>query len=393
MADGGRVPVPRVLLLLPAGFALMAGLNAALILLGLPAPVRGERFADVHGVLLVLGFVGTLIALERAVALGRRWGYFAPAVLGAGGLLLVSPLPIAAGGWLLALGSALLVAVYVPLWRRQPAVAVTIQAGGAVLAVGAALLWVAGVPTPWVVPWLAGFLVLTIAGERIELARVGRMDQRAELVATLLAATVTAGVVASLLWPEAGSALLGGALLGFVGWLVGFDVARRTIRSSGLPRFMAGCLLAGYGWLAVAGVIWLVTGPQFSGAGYDAVVHAVFLGFVLSMIMAHAPVILPAILRRPLPYHPVMLVPAILLHASLLIRIVGGDARGIGWAWQGGGLLNIVAVLGFVAVAVWSVATLTRQRTRVTPKVTEPAATAAKEPASAAMEPATGVSR
>jgi len=38
------------------------------------------------------------------------------------------------------------------------------------------------------------------------------------------------------------------------------------------------------------------------GGGYDAVVHAIFLGFVISMVMAHAPVILPAVLRRPLPY-------------------------------------------------------------------------------------------
>lgn len=402
MADPRRVPVPRVLLILPAGFALMAGLNAALLLLGLPAPVRGERFADTHGVLLVLGFVGTLIALERAVALGRRWGYIAPATLGAGGVLLVSPLPLASGAWLLVLGSALLVTVYVPLWRRQPAGAVTIEAGGAVVATGAALLWAAGVPTPWVVPWLAGFLVLTIAGERIELARVGHVEQRAESVAMLLATALTAGIVASLLWPPVGSALLGAALLGLVGWLVSHDVARRTIRGSGLPRFMAGCLLAGYGWLAVAGMVWLVSGPQLAGPGYDAVVHAVFLGFVLSMIMAHAPVILPAVLRRPLPYHRAMLVPAALLHVSLLVRIVGGDARGIEWAWQWGGLLNIVAVLGFAAVAVWSATTAPGRSAEVTARATYPAqlmarvaeadaGVAAETPP--AVEPASGVRR
>ena len=41
--------------------------------------------------LLVLGFVGTLIALERAVALRRPAGYPAPALLGLGALLLLSP--------------------------------------------------------------------------------------------------------------------------------------------------------------------------------------------------------------------------------------------------------------------------------------------------------------
>ena len=72
-------------------------------------------------------------------------------------------------------------------------------------------------------------------------------------------------------------------------------------------------MLAGYGWLVVASGVWL-TGSGGAdgvpvGSGYDAVIHAVFLGFTMSMIMAHAPVILPAVLRRPLPYHPVLIVP------------------------------------------------------------------------------------
>jgi hypothetical protein len=73
--------------------------------------------------------------------------------------------------------------------------------------------------------------------------------------------------------------------------------------------------------------------------------------------MAHAPVILPAVLRRPLPYHPVMYLPAGLLHASLVLRVVVGDIRGVHSAWQVGGVLNIVALLLFVLVAAWSVLT------------------------------------
>jgi len=86
-------------------------------------------------------------------------------------------------------------------------------------------------------------------------------------------------------------------------------------------------------------------------------VHAVFLGFVISMVMAHAPVILPAVLRRPLPYRGVMVVPAALLHASLTLRVAVGDARGVEWAWQAGGVLSIVAILLFVGVAAWSTVT------------------------------------
>ena len=357
MGELRRPPLGRVALLVPGGVALLAGLDAALMLLGLPAPLRWDRLPDVHGVLLVFGSVGTLVSLERAVALGRAWGFAAPAGLGLGGLLLLLPLPRNAGAACLVVGSAVLVAVYVPLWRRLPAAAVLAQAGGAVLATGGALLWFGGVPVPWLLPWLAGFLVLTIVGERLELARVAVLSRRAEPLAHVLSAGVVVGVLAALLWPTVGYAVLGLAVLGLCAWLFVFDVARRTIRSTGLPRYMAACLLAGYVWLAAAGGTWLVKGPLLDGGGYDAVVHGVFLGFVMSMVMAHAPVILPAVLRRPLPYHPFMYVPVGLLHGSLALRVVVGDVRGDDVAWQVGGGLNIVSVLLFVATAVWSAAT------------------------------------
>jgi hypothetical protein len=39
---------------------------------------------------MVAGFLGTLIALERAVALRRRWMYLCPLVSGFGGLVMLS---------------------------------------------------------------------------------------------------------------------------------------------------------------------------------------------------------------------------------------------------------------------------------------------------------------
>src|SRR3954463_12700357 len=102
-APAGRLR--RAVFLLPAGVALLAGLDAALLLLGLPAPVTAARLPEVHGVLMVLGFVGTLIALERAVAVSRAPAYLAPALLGAGGLLLLSPAPLTAGRLVLVAGA------------------------------------------------------------------------------------------------------------------------------------------------------------------------------------------------------------------------------------------------------------------------------------------------
>jgi hypothetical protein len=366
-----RTSTPRGVLLVPAGVAMLAGLDAALILLGVPAPVTADRLPDVHGMLMVLGFVGTLVCLERAVALARPAGYLAPGLLGAGGLLLLAPLPLAVGQTSLLLGMLAMCGLYVPLWRRQRDDAVLVQALGAVLGAGAAAMWLGGLETALILPWLAGFLVLTIAGERLELARLA-MGPGSGPTLVLLSVGLIAATVASLLWPEVGYPLLGLALATLTGWLLFHDVAWRTVRAVRLTRFMAASMLAGYFWLLVAAGTWLLHGSALSGAAYDVVIHATFLGFTISMIMAHAPVILPAVLRRPLPYRPVLWAPLVLLHASLVLRLWVGDALDVHLAWQVGGVANVLALLSFFGLSAWSV--LSAARRSSTPSVRERAA-------------------
>lgn len=342
----------RLILLVPAGIALLAGLDAALLHLGLPAADPSPRLPEVHGMLLVLGFVGTVVALERAVALHRRFGYAAPALLGLGGLLLISPAPLAAGRIALLAGSLALAGLYVPLWHRQRDESVLVQALGAVMAVGGALLYAADVPVPRLLPWLAVFVILTIAGERLELARVQLLSSKAVGSFLTCSVAVVMATTTTLLWPVPGYPALGASLLALVGWLLRHDVARRTMRARGLPRFIAWCLLLGYAWLAVAAML-LLLGPALEGPRYDAVVHATFLGFTMSMIMAHAPVILPAVLRVRLPYHPMMIGPVLVLHGSLFLRVAVGDVLGLPVVLQVGGALNVAALLSFVLVTIW----------------------------------------
>jgi hypothetical protein len=354
------VPVPaRLGLLAGVGVAMLGGLYAALLLIGVPLPAVRPHLESVHGPVMVLGVVGTLVALERAVALGARWALSAPGCTAAGALVLVVTGPTLVGQVLLAGAGAALLMVYVALWRRQPSVALLAQAGGAFAWYAAALLWLGGFEVAEVVPWLAGFVVLTIAGERLELARVG-IGRSAERWFLGALAAVVVGLAASMLWPGAGHQVWGLALLVLAGWLVTSDVARRTVRSSGLVRYAAVGLLAGYGWLAVAAMLWAGGGTAVSGARYDAVLHAVFLGFTFSMIFVHAPIILPAVLRRPLPYHPVLYVPLFLLHGSLVVRLGVGDLLEEAAVWRWSGVANVAAVVIF-AVAAATLATRAAQ--------------------------------
>lgn len=337
----------RLPVLAAGGVALLTGLYAALLLLGVPVPAPRLPLEEVPGPLMVFGFVGTLIALERAVALGTRWALLAPACSGTGGLLLVLTGPGLAARILLMAASVALLAVYRELWRRQPGVALLAQAAGAMSWYAAALLWLAGFPVAQTVPWLVGFVVATIAGERLELAHVAMHPHGQRWFLTALAALM-AGATATNLWPDAGPHLFGAGLLAMVAWLAVFDVARRTVRATGLARYVAIGLLAGYGWLGLAGLLWAGAGATVDGPRYDATLHAVFLGFTMSMIFAHAPVILPAVLRRPLPYHPLLYAPLALLHGSLLLRVGAGDALGAEPVWRWAGVANVVAVLGFI---------------------------------------------
>lgn len=355
----------RPLLLLLGALALLGGLTGALALLGLPLAPGTVRLAADHGLLMTLGFLGTLISLERAVALGRPWGYLAPLAAGLGGLALVAGLPMAIGLVLLTIGGALFVAIYGAFDRIEVALHTRVQALGALAWLVAALLLVAGRPTSGVIPWLAGFLILTIAGERLELARLGRLSGPKRTAFMLVAAVFCAGITVTLIAPDAGIRVAGVGLLGLAAWLTRNDLARRTVRMPGVTRFIALCLLIGYAWLAVAGSAWLAFGAEIAGRPHDAMLHALFLGFVMSMIFGHAPVILPAVLGLPLPYRPWFYGHFVLLHAGLLIRILVGDLLGVTAGWQLGGVLNVMAVLMFLSSSVSASVIETRRRMRL----------------------------
>lgn len=274
----------RAPLMLLAALALLAGLWAGLLRLGWQLPPLSLTLPTNHGPLMISGFLGTLISLERAVALGQYQGvryryYLVPLLAGLGAVCLFVTVPPAIPRGLMTLASLGLVLIFVIICRLQPTTDHLVMGLGAMLWLVGNGLWLAMWPLAQVVPWWVGFLVLTIAGERLELARVLLHKHSARRAFLLVVIVFMAGLLLSLVQHDAGVRLAGLGLLGLGGWLWRFDIARHTIRHTGLTRFIAACLLPGYVWMMVGGVLWLGYGGQH-GAGpvYDAMLHVIFVG-------------------------------------------------------------------------------------------------------------------
>lgn len=319
-------PKARLLLALPAVASLVCGVLSGLARLSLPMPDHIAGLIGVHGALMIGGFFGTVIGLERAVALGKFWPYAAPLFSGVAGLALIAGAPALIAPVALCVSALVMTAACTGVWVRQKA------AHHATLAL-AALAWFAG-NAVWMldgsvapaVPLWAAFLLLTIAGERLELSRFLPTPPWARAMFALIAGVLPAGALLALMNESAGLLLFAAALLALALWLLRYDIARRTIRTSGLARYMAACLLSGYAWLAIAAILGALGGLQGGSTLRDATLHALLLGFVFSMVFGHAPIILPAVSTLKFRWHPGFYLPLALLHLGLAARVVAGLA-------------------------------------------------------------------
>ena len=338
----------RFVLIALAGLSLLAGLWAGLVRLGWILPLPNEQLPFVHGPVMVLGFLGTLIGLERAVALGRVWPYGIPISTALSTVSVLIGFSVQLSALLAVLASLLMAAVFVVLYRQYPSEHFIVMGISALAWFVGNVLWLMGVPIFRLVPWWVAFLVLMIAGERLELSRVRRPSAKVRTIFYIGLGIVIMGIVYSLSDFYSGLRITGAGLLVIALWLIRYDLAWQSARQSGLPRFMAVCLIAGYFWLAAGGLLWILSAQFFSaGPRYDAMLHTIFLGFVFSMIFAHAPIILPTITGMALPFQNPFYLHAGLLHGSLLLRVAGDLGLGLSFQ-QWGGLLNVLSVLLFL---------------------------------------------
>lgn len=332
--------------------ALLFALWAGLIRLGWAAPSI-PNLALAHGPLMVCGFLGVLIPLERAVAIRQKWMFAVPLLSALGWITLLFAPTI--GATLFTLGSLGTLAILGVMVKREPHIHTITMAFGALAWVIGNILWMSGFPIFQIIFWWMSFLILTIGGERLELNRVlhPRPDQIRSF--SIFVATLLAGAALSTFTLTWGARLSGLAMLALSLWFLKNDLATRNIHHSNpLTRYIAICLFSGFIWLGISGVIHLYFGALYAGPFYDAAIHAVFVGFVISMIFGHAPIIFPAILGVPVAFYRAFYVQLILLHLSLILRVTG-DLTNLVTIRKWGGMLNEVAILLFLGMTIYSI--------------------------------------
>ncbi len=342
-----------------AAMNLLAGLSGGLARLGWAVPAAA---IGTHGAVMACGFFGTLIALERAVALQRGWGLAAPLAAGAGGVAvwaLGSP-DLGALSW--GLAALLLVALYgVAGITRAWSLHLRVELAAAIAWALGTMAWRQNDLTAATLGWMA-FLVGTIAGERRELMQFVRLPDTAQRTFLAMMAIGGAAVLVVVKAPTDVAALaplwLGPALwwlacAALATWLLSWDIAPRQWRREGWIGHTGVCLTVGYGWLLVGAVLGLLGLVRPAGAAAMAP-HAVLLGFVFAMVFGHAPIMLPALARLRPRYTPWVRLPIWVLAASLLLRLAALETRSaslLAWAGAGHGLaIGLFAAIMFNAV-------------------------------------------
>lgn len=346
-------PLARMPILILGMMSLLGGVLAGLARLAWAVPAVASDAAGLHGALMISAFFGTVISLERAVAIGRRWAYLAPAAAGASGIVMLAGWPPIIAMTLSVIAATIMLAASIQVLCRQTVPFTIVLAIGSVCWLIGSLAWLTADWIAPAVPWWLSFLVITIAGERLELSRFLPTPALARRVFYGIVGCLLFGNMLSLWQPASGLVIFSAGLLALALWLLRFDIAWRNAHLSGLPQFVAICLLSGYFWLAFAGLLGIGGGFVPGHVWRDSSLHAVGLGFVFAMVFGHAPIIFPAITSLKIPFHPVFYLSLLLLHASLLLRVGANllddfDGRKLG------GMANALTLALFIAMLLGS---------------------------------------
>lgn len=329
-----------------AAVSLLMGLWSGLNRLGwdLNLPKVGMH----HGAIMVGGFLGTLISLEKILPLKRKALFLIPFLSGISLVFFIAHLSLVSWFCLLAasVGLSLVFSYY---FFREKSLIYLLMLGGGISWFTGNFMLISEQLYPLAFPWWLAFALFVITSERLELMKFLPVNTRIKNVLVVLLMFYVLGILLS--FHGTGSFISGAALVGISIWLMRYDLIGISIKKTGLTKFVAVALLCGYVSMLLTGMFVFALDNQ--PMAYDAVVHVFFLGFVFSMIFAHGPVILPGVLGVSIkPYHEILYLWLALLHLSWLIRIMADLYLNFEIRQYSGWITTIAIVGYFVTIAV-----------------------------------------
>lgn len=246
-----------------------------------------------HGLLMVGGFMGTLICLERCMVMKNKAWLIAPFLgLVATGLFISGREEL--GMYFLTVESVgLFLVMYIQTLKYKLTELVVMCVGSICWLIGNILVIKTGF-VPVATTWWIGFVLLTIVGERLEFGKFLPNPRWSKALLYTILTMFFVGLIVP--FHEGGNWIMGMCAITMGLWLLRFDMARISVLKEGYHRYIGLGLIIGYVWLVMFGLVLclLASHPYF----YDLFLHTFFLGFAFSMIWAHAPIILPTVFKR-----------------------------------------------------------------------------------------------
>lgn len=342
--------MPRLPFLFLAIACLLIGIVTGLARAGVVTPDWLSIHTGFHSIFMISGFFGTVIGLERAVAIHKPWAFIAPLMSAFGALLILMNQPESLAASLFVIAGCVFTTANIRVTLIQPAIyTITLLTGAG--------LWLVG-NTGWLIsdnawisiPFGLSFLVLTIAGERLEMTRFLPPRKYATYAFLCISGLLLVGTFMSALTSFGNNTLLGLSYALLALWLMQFDIVRKTIRKAGITRFVAVCLLNGYLWLLIGGIF---LGDVLNVGSYqrDAAIHAIGLGFIFSMVIGHAPIIFPAVVRLAIPFSGIFYIPLAVINLGLVLRFAATVVSSHEMR-QAGAILSAVAIITFLACVI-----------------------------------------
>jgi hypothetical protein len=331
-----------------AMLSLIAGLTAGLQRIGWSLPVEGV--ASSHGPIMIGGFIGTLITLEKIIPLKNKLLYILPVISAASVVFSFFGMAAYSTTCLLSASAGLSV-VFLIYWVRERSLIYAMMFLGAACWLTGNISFAINNFYPIAVPWWMAFVLLIISSERLELMKFLPVRQSQKLFFSGILLFFLIACILS--FHGAGNYFAAFSLVAAPIWLMRYDVVSINLKKDGLSKYVGISLLSGYTALLVCGILipFLTTAPL----GYDALIHVFFIGFVFSMIFAHGPIILPGVLGIQVkPFHPVLYLWLALLQASWLLRTFSDIALEIQLR-KYSGLISAIAIVGYFL----SIATIT----------------------------------